>query len=289
MPTENDPARPFYLFGDSDLAAERLRLLAEVFAPSTREFLEGLAVHDPRRILDLGCGPGYTTRLLADVFPRADVLGLDNSDAFIEIARQTHHERVAYQLADVTQPLPGGPYDLIYCRYLLTHLKYVEPLIIQWAAHLLPSGLLAIEENDRIETQEAAFEQYLAIAEAMLHAGGYELYIGAKLERSVSFKTLSKKSSECVPIVVENRDAARMFMMNLDSWTSQSSTSAARRFVEKNFSRDYIERLRGELGFLADGVPRRSPVCFGRRRFVFQRRQASTTASGSADSIHGSL
>jgi trans-aconitate 2-methyltransferase len=271
MHANRGPHDKAYLFGDSDLAAERLRLLAEVFAPSTRDFIEGLAVHDPRRILDLGCGPGYTTRLLAEVFPRAEVLGIDNSDSFIRIARQSVQDRLSFAVADVTQPLNGGPYDLIYCRYLLTHLKYVESVIVQWATYLLPSGLLAIEENDWIETQEAAFEQYLAIAEAMLRAGGNELYIGPRLERSLGLKTLAKKSSECVPIVVENRDAARMFMMNLDSWTSQPATSTARQFVEKNFSREYIERLRGELGFLADGVPQRNPICFGRRRLVFQR------------------
>ena len=76
-----------YLFGDGDVAARRLRLLAEVFAPSTREFIEQFVSLRPARVLDLGCGPGHTTRLLSEVFAGAMVRGLDSSQAYFELAR----------------------------------------------------------------------------------------------------------------------------------------------------------------------------------------------------------
>ncbi len=54
-----------YLFGDSDLAQQRLELLARVFEESTRDFvLEAAADRRWRLAVDLGCGPGFTTGLI---------------------------------------------------------------------------------------------------------------------------------------------------------------------------------------------------------------------------------
>ena len=271
MPTENSHPGTTYLFGDSDLAADRLRLLAEVFAASTRAFLEPFAAQDPRQILDLGCGPGYTTRLLAEVFPRADVQGLDSSEHFIGIARRMIHQRVSFAVADVTDPLPGGPYDLIYCRYLLTHLMQAESVIAGWAVHLQPAALLAIEENDWIHTEEPEFTEYLGIAEALLAAAGNKLYIGAELDQSTLGQPVVKKSSELVPIAVSNRDAARMFLMNLHGWRNQPPASPARRFVEQNYRASELDQLRRDLESLSNDPPHRSSITFGRRRLVLQR------------------
>src|SRR5215471_7801964 len=78
------PRRDDYTFGDSDLAAERLRLLAEAFAPSSRAFLERLAREPAAVAVDLGCGPGYTTALLASLTGARRTVGLDASARFIE-------------------------------------------------------------------------------------------------------------------------------------------------------------------------------------------------------------
>ena len=56
-----------YTFGDSALAAQRLDVLADVFDPATRAFLEEAIEPGPGVVFDLGCGPGRTTRLLVDV------------------------------------------------------------------------------------------------------------------------------------------------------------------------------------------------------------------------------
>ena len=50
-----------YAFGDTDLAARRLALLAETFAESSRAFMREAAGGRLRMAADLGCGPGYST------------------------------------------------------------------------------------------------------------------------------------------------------------------------------------------------------------------------------------
>jgi trans-aconitate 2-methyltransferase len=47
-----------YTYGDSALAAERLGLVARMFEPTTRSFLEAVIGRSPALAVDLGCGPG---------------------------------------------------------------------------------------------------------------------------------------------------------------------------------------------------------------------------------------
>lgn len=56
-----------YAFGDSQVAADRLAVLAAVFKDTTSELLSSIPAENRRNVVDLGCGPGYTTLLLRDV------------------------------------------------------------------------------------------------------------------------------------------------------------------------------------------------------------------------------
>ena len=261
MHLDNVATGEAYQFGDSDLAAERLRRLAEVFNPSTREFLLPLAAGRPQIVADLGCGPGYTTRLLAEVFPSARVLGIDSSPNFVALARQTPSDRVEYEVADVTQTLPGGPYDLVYCRYLLTHLPRPTAAIELWSNCLQPGGVIAIEENQWIQTEEPAFAKYLAIVEAMLADSGQRLYVGAELDQVNCWPLLQKQSSELVPIETNARDAARMFELNLPSWRG-------RPFIQRTYPAAELDDLHAQLERLAADDSDRRSITFGRRRLV---------------------
>ena len=51
-----------------------------------RDLVARLEVRQPSRILDIGCGPGNSTAVLKDRWPKAAVTGLDNSRAMIEKA-----------------------------------------------------------------------------------------------------------------------------------------------------------------------------------------------------------
>ena len=88
-----------YAFGDTQLARERLDLVADVFAAPSATFLREQVDFRPGLALDLGCGPGRTTRLVADVTGAAKVVGLDEltrSSATGEIVwglRQVAYER----------------------------------------------------------------------------------------------------------------------------------------------------------------------------------------------------
>ena len=52
-----------------------------------RDLIHRISLNDVRRVIDLGCGPGNSTQMLADRWPDADISGLDNSQEMIAAAR----------------------------------------------------------------------------------------------------------------------------------------------------------------------------------------------------------
>lgn len=103
-----------YQFGDQDLAARRLEAVGRVFESTTRELMHRASLRQPRMAIDLGCGPGFTTRLLAEVVDCA-IVGLDTSERFLARARKTANSRVQFHRHDVlTTPFPAAPADLLF-------------------------------------------------------------------------------------------------------------------------------------------------------------------------------
>ncbi len=91
-------------------------MLATVFAPASQAFQQDIVSTTPQLAIDLGCGPGYTTHLLAETTGAAQAVGLDNSEHFIALARAKASEHITFLRHDVTQiPFPCGPGDLISC------------------------------------------------------------------------------------------------------------------------------------------------------------------------------
>jgi SAM-dependent methyltransferase len=253
-----------YTFGNSQVAAERLRILAEIFAPSSRAFLTSLASRNPARIADLGCGPGYTTRLLGEVFPHAALVGIDSSRGFLELAAQRADTRMRFIEQDVAAALTGGPYDLIYVRYLLPHLSDYRGAVLRWGENLTVGGAIASEENDWIDTSHPALQLYFEMVAAMLADRGQRLDIGAELEAIACWRPLVKVRSELEPISIPEPIAARMFVPNLEVFRQQP-------YIEQNYSTGEIDRLKAEiLAITGRGEMSRS-VTFGRRRIVWVR------------------
>ena len=123
----------------------------------------------PQLAADLGCGPGYTTHLLADTLKPERTVGLDNSENFLSHVRTTASDNVSFRLHDITTaPFPEAPFDLIFSRLVLTHLQDPMAAIDLWTDQLRPGGLLLLEEVERIYTKVPALVTYLDIQQAML-------------------------------------------------------------------------------------------------------------------------
>ncbi|GAA1506727.1 hypothetical protein GCM10009677_44040 [Sphaerisporangium rubeum] len=75
-------------------------------------------------VLDVGCGTGYLTRLIADrVTPSGQVTGLDAAPAMIDYSRRHAAANCTYVTAEAQQiPLPDKSYDVVVSSFALHHI-----------------------------------------------------------------------------------------------------------------------------------------------------------------------
>ena len=77
-----------------------------------RDLVAAIPNRNVKTAIDLGCGPGNSTEVLAAAFPNANITGLDNSPDMIAAARKRlPHAR--FELADLTTWTDPGPFDVI--------------------------------------------------------------------------------------------------------------------------------------------------------------------------------
>jgi trans-aconitate 2-methyltransferase len=131
----------------------------------------------PRRILDLGCGPGNSTEVLRERWPEAELTGLDSSPEMINQARASHHAGT-WILAGAEGYLPPAPLDLVFSNAVLHWLPdhgRLLPGIMGWIA---PGGCLAVQMPAKQNPLRAAlaavaerprWREALAGAEGALH------------------------------------------------------------------------------------------------------------------------
>lgn len=101
----------------------------------------------PRRIIDLGCGPGSLTATLAVRWPDADVVGLDSSPEMIRAAGSMADSPVnlRFELADVGSWQPGAGDDVVVSNAALQWVPGHVELLRTWLERLAPGAWLAFQ------------------------------------------------------------------------------------------------------------------------------------------------
>ncbi|WP_155372862.1 class I SAM-dependent methyltransferase [Catellatospora vulcania] len=109
--------------------------------------LESVAVLGTERVLDVGCGDGYVTRLLAARVPAGSVLGVDPSPRMIEAAHAADDQltNVSFEVGDVTTMAYGPDFDLVVSFNALHWVADQQTAYRHIAAALNPGGRVLVQ------------------------------------------------------------------------------------------------------------------------------------------------
>lgn len=215
-----------YTFGDTPLARQRLDLLADVYRPATEAFLRERAPHRPQLAVDLGCGPGHTTRLLHELTGAASTTGLDGSARYLEVAAAQAPSGVTFAQADVTRPLPTPPADVALCRFLLTHLSDPAGALRTWLAGLRPGGLLLVQETARLASPAWQLQRYYELVGAVQRSHGQSLEVGARLAAVAAGTDGEVVHLGRRRLVMPAPVMARLHVLNLRTWRDHPMVAA---------------------------------------------------------------
>lgn len=108
------------------------------------ELLQRVPLESPAVAYDLGCGDGEVTRLMAERWPAARVVGVDNSNEMLSEASKAT-TRIRWIASDIGQWKPDAPPDLIYSNAALHWLDNHAELFPRLAGYLEPGGCLAVQ------------------------------------------------------------------------------------------------------------------------------------------------
>jgi trans-aconitate 2-methyltransferase len=103
-----------------------------------------IAVDSPSTVIDLGCGPGNSTAVLKQRWPKARVIGLDSSGEMIESAR-TAFPSDEWVVGEIEAWRPGTPFDIVFSNATLQWVPDHGPLSRRLFEHVAVGGALAFQ------------------------------------------------------------------------------------------------------------------------------------------------
>lgn len=114
-----------------------------------RDLLDAVPLVDPSLVIDIGCGPGNSTELLVERFPKARLLGIDTSPAMLDKAR-ARLPRTVFLRADAGSFKPDTPPDLMFANAVFQWLPDHIDVFVRLLDELEPGGVLAVQMPDNI-------------------------------------------------------------------------------------------------------------------------------------------
>lgn len=183
-----------YVLGHSPHEIERLSAQARLYTPFTLSFFRTAGITAGMRVLEVGCGGGDVSLLIAQlVGAHGEVVGVDQSATAIATAQQRAQDLSAHNLrflvADVTAPdtalTAEGAFDAVIGRSVLEFLPDPGAILRAIASYVRPGGVIAFQEVDwsgcRALPAIPAFDQCVRWGRAALQRSGADPYMGLKL------------------------------------------------------------------------------------------------------------
>src|SRR5262245_15362362 len=179
-----------YVISGGQEGKNRLKLLSEVMRPTTLQLLSTIGLTAGMTCLDVGCGGGHVTLLIAGrVGPLGKVVGTDSDQEILSLARQDaaaqQLDNVEFRHADASVYHEEEGYDLAYARFVLTHLTAPEKCLGAMVEACKPGGWVAVEDIDFTGSfchpHSAAYQRYTELYQEVVSRRGGDPNIGPKL------------------------------------------------------------------------------------------------------------
>lgn len=168
----------------------RLKVLSKVMQPYTLSFLQHVGIEPGMHCLDLGCGGGDVTfELAALVGIEGKVVGWELDETIVKLTqedcRKLNLTNVELKIADAFSLDEVNEYDLVYTRFLLTHLSDPQTVIEKMKTAVKPGGIVAVEDIEFTGhfcyPKSSAFEKYVKLYQQVVRNKGGDSEIRVKL------------------------------------------------------------------------------------------------------------
>jgi trans-aconitate 2-methyltransferase len=212
---------------------------------AARDLLEQVPLLVPGRIVDIGCGPGNSTELLAARFPDAELVGMDSSPDMMAAARK-RLPRAEFVEGDIADWKPERPADLFFGNAIFQWVPDHGRVFTRLMGELPPGGVLALQMPDNRREPS-----HIAMAEAVEAGPWRGAYRGREPGRD-SLPPPSHYYDLLAPL------SARINIWHTIYYHVLADAAAIVEWVKGTGLRPYLDPLNGaeREGFLADYLQR---------------------------------
>jgi trans-aconitate 2-methyltransferase len=131
-------------------------------AHAARDLMARIPPLAPRRIVDLGCGPGNSAAMLALNFRGADIVGVDTSENMLAAARD-RLPAARFVRQDLRDWEPDDKVDLIFANAALHFASDHHRLLPRLMSFLTPGGVLAVQMPNVLQDAAHALMRMVAV------------------------------------------------------------------------------------------------------------------------------
>jgi len=107
------------------------------------DLMKLVKIKEGMNVIDLGCGTGEITSLLAEALPSSKVLGIDSSKDMLKRAKQRERPGLSFEERSIENL--SGEWDLIFSNAAMHWVDKHEELIPKFFSHMNPGGQLVIQ------------------------------------------------------------------------------------------------------------------------------------------------
>jgi ubiquinone/menaquinone biosynthesis C-methylase UbiE len=241
---------------------------ARAIWPQEAELFRRYALPPEPRILDAGCGTGEISSRLAQLFPRARVLGVDIIDAHLDLARRRYAAlapRLAFERQSVFElNAADRTFDLAVCRHVLHSIPYPDRVIAELVRVTRPGGYLHLipEDYGMLHFERGALDPrdfWHSAVPSFAAASGTDLFVGRHAFRILAAINLVEIKVDYV-VVDTLRVPRDTFAAIIEAWRDgyvdaiAQLTSFTRESAVAYFNQ-MIENIRDPRGYAVWMVP----------------------------------
>lgn len=215
-----------------DAEREQLRLLAAAYNDASQKRLKLLGIGDGWRCLEVGPGGGFMTKWLAEtVAPNGSVVALDSNVRFVRELRLAGVEAREGEI--VEDEIENGGFDLVYSRFVVSHLADPVRALHKMAAALKPGGWLMVEDSDyasyraadRTHPLSAVFDATVKKGLAYFQAkGAIQPTFGRSMPACVAALDLESIGGEATELRHKGVHSSKLSLYRVTNWWSRAQS-----------------------------------------------------------------
>jgi ubiquinone/menaquinone biosynthesis C-methylase UbiE len=181
-----------YILGNRDSEITRLEMQATLFEPLTKQTLLNAGLKEGMRCIDIGCGTGSVTRLMANLVGKTGrVVGVDIDNRYLQYCNRNINSRqnIEFVHDDICKSQLDSEerFDIVYSRFMFHHLTDRREAVRSMKRLTKKGGIIMIQDLDHAPGSWLCYPENKAINTlrkvyvALIKKGGGDPLVGRKL------------------------------------------------------------------------------------------------------------